>query len=193
MKTTAIVLATLFAGSALASEPLATPSLGEQQAAFTMKMFLDLCVSTRGEPQWVKAQAERLGFRPLLAEAAYRFTGPTGGQAWSVKVTGGIWALALAQNAVCTVYAQKVDAVALQKAVASWLPRPESGFATIAEPATTSASGLRTIAYQIRRDQQAFAAWVLSTSTMDDAFFQGAISLKMMSAAQPIIPPEAAR
>jgi hypothetical protein len=158
-----------------------------------MKMFLDLCVSTRGEQQWVKAQAERLGFRPLLAEAANRFTGQSGGQAWSVKITGGIWALALAENGVCTVYAQKVDAVALQKVVASWVPPPDSGFETKAEPATTSASGLRTMVYQIRRGQQAFAAWVLSTSTTDDAFFQGAISLKMASAAQPIIPPDAAR
>lgn len=182
MKISVIALAFLLTGSALGSETLASRPLGEQQAAFTMKMFLDLCVSTRGEPQWVKTQAEHLGFRPLPADAASRFAGSSG-QAWSVKITGGIWALALAENGVCTVYAQKVDAVALQKVVASWVPS-DSGFETEAEPATTSASGLRTMTYQIRRDQQAFAAWVLSTSAMDDAFFQGAISLKMAPTAQ---------
>jgi hypothetical protein len=193
MKIPVIALGFLFMGSAIASEPLSSRPLGEQQAAFTIKMFLDLCVSTRGEKQWVKAQAERLGFRPLIADAANRFTGSSGGQAWSVKITGGIWALALAENGVCTVYAQKVDAVALQREVAFWVPPPSSGFETEAEPATTSASGLRTMAYQIRRGKQSFAAWVLSTSTMDDAFFQGAISLKMAPIVQSINPPDAAR
>jgi hypothetical protein len=149
-----------------------------------MKMFLDLCVSTRGEQQWVKVQAERQGFRPLLAEAANRFTGPSGGEAWSVKISGGIWALALAENGICTVYAQKVDAAALQRVVGSWVPPPDSGFRTEVEPATTSASGMQTVVYKIRRGQQAFAAWVLSKSTKDDAFFQGAISLKMVPTAQ---------
>jgi len=181
-------LGLFISGYAYASEPLASRPLGEQQAAFTMKMFLDVCVTPNGDKQLTKAQAERFGLRPLIAEVASRFTGSAGGQAWSAKISAGMWALALAEDGVCTVYAQKVDAIALQREVTSWLPTPTSGLEVKAELPTDSANGLRTMAYQIRRGQQPLAAWVLSTSTMEDAFFQGAISLKVVPKSQSISP-----
>lgn len=165
---------------ALAVEPELPPaSLGEQQAEFTVRMFMNLCMSTHGEPDAVKDQAERLGFRPLLPEAASRFTGSSGGRAWSVQVTGGTWAVASGAEQVCTVYARRVDAAALRKRLVSWLPPSGSGFQTEEESHPVSDPPLNTVSYRIRRGEQPFAAWVLSTSTSEEAFFQGAVSLRM--------------
>lgn len=160
MKTFVFLLACLAASAVSGAEP--SVSIGEQRANFTLKMFLDLCMSTRGEPTHVEGQATRLGFRPLVSDAATRFTGPRGGRAWSVQVSGGLWALALSVDGVCSVYARQTDARTLENLVVSWLPGPDSGFNTEQEPATTSENGLRTIAYQIRRGEQPYAVWVLS-------------------------------
>jgi hypothetical protein len=176
---TAFVLSLLAtAASAAGESPSAAAPAGDLQAEFTMRMFMQLCMTTGGERTLVAAEADKLGFRKLAPEAASRFAGSNGGEAWGVQVTGGFFALALDTTGVCTVYARRLDADAFRRTVTSWLPPSSAGFETEAGPSTTGADGLKTTVYQIRRGGRPFAAWVVSASAAEDAFFQGAVSMR---------------
>ncbi|TFZ08368.1 NMCC_0638 family (lipo)protein [Ramlibacter humi] len=180
MKALAFAAALLFATAAYAADaepPASTP--GEQQALYTMRMFMDLCLTPQADPQKVGEQAEKTGFRPLRPEAAKRFLGNAEGRAWAVQLAVGDWALTLDRQGVCTVWARKVDAKALEEVVSSWLPSRSTGFETEPGQPTTTPNGLRTVVYSVHRGPAPYASWVLSTSPVDGAFFQGAVSLRM--------------
>lgn len=185
MKALLLFVAMLLSGAAHAADAdaPATPP-GQERALYTMRMFLDLCLTPQAEPKAVIEQAEKTGFRPLKTDAAGRFLGKTSGRAWAVQLTQGEWVLSLDEKGVCTVWAHKVDPKALEEVVSSWLPLRSTGFEAEQSDPTIAPNGLRTIVYTIHRGPTPYAAWVLSTSVAEGAFFQGALSLRMVKPAR---------
>ncbi|MES2412661.1 MAG: hypothetical protein V4614_02585 [Pseudomonadota bacterium] len=148
-------------------------------AESAMGMFLRLCMRTGAQPALVRTEAAAMGFAVLPANDASRFTGPTGGTAWSVQLkNGGQFALALDGEGVCSVYVRRVSDKALQKEASAWLPPVDSGYQALTSP-PVSKDGLDTTSWVILRDKKPFARWVLSTTAAADAPFQGVISLRM--------------
>lgn len=142
-----------------------------------MKVFMSACMSTHGETNLVQTMVQKLGFRQLLDSAASQFLSSAGGRACGAQTQEGNFVVASRADGVCTVFARRVDAAGLRKAVESWLPPERAGFSSTKreEPAS---GDLTTVSYQISRAGQPFAAWVVSTSAAEDAPYQGAVSVK---------------
>jgi hypothetical protein len=180
MKNFLLALCALSASVAIAADPPPpTVPVGEQQALYTVRMFLDLCQTPKADPAQVRAAAQRMGFQPLPPEAARRFLGPREGEGWGAELKLGTWALTLDKAGVCSVYARKASARALEDALRAWLPQSGSGYTWQESEAKAGPRGQRTISWQLRNGPEPFALWALNTFPSEQAFFQAVVDLKM--------------
>ncbi|RJF92421.1 hypothetical protein D3871_27785 [Noviherbaspirillum saxi] len=162
--------------AAHAAEPVSQTAV--QQAEHGMQRFMQSCMSTRTSPDLVRRAAEEAGLRLLRPEAAHVFLRGTAGYVWTEENELGNFAVALRDDGICSVFLRKVDAAILDEKVQFWLPPKESGYTTAPVSQNTGSKELKTTAYNIFHSGTPFATWVLSTSTADNANFQGVISMK---------------
>lgn len=165
--------------SAQPQGPMPTPPLGERQALFATSLFGRACVGTAGDPRQVEAAAGKLGLKPMARDEAVRFVGRQGGTAWALEVQGGQFVVSVRSDRVCTVYARRVDADALLREAVAMLPAATGGFEVVKEDSLVASSASNISTFLVRRDGKLFATWIVNTSTLPDAFYQGALSLKM--------------
>lgn len=176
IKGSARVLALMLA-VCTASAYAQSPPVDERPAQHTIKRFMQLCMSSLADRKKVEEVAPQLGLQRLEAQAATRFVGKADASVWVEQNESGNFAVGAGEGGVCSVFVRKVDAVSLTTAFKTWLPPKESEYQTEALPVFQNRNQT-TITYNIRRGGELFAVWSLNTSTVENAIYQGVISMK---------------
>lgn len=151
--------------------------LDDRPAQHAVKRFMQLCMSSLADRKTIEESAQQLGLQRLQPKAAANFAGDTNASVWVEQNEFGNFAVGAREGNFCSVYARKVDAASLTAAFKTWLPPKESEYETEALPIFSN-QNQTTITYNIRRKGELFAVWSLSTSTVENAIYQGVISMK---------------
>ncbi|MES2911586.1 MAG: hypothetical protein V4718_09375 [Pseudomonadota bacterium] len=154
-----------------------TPPVDERPAQHALKRFMQLCMSNLADRKTIEEFAPQLGLQRLQPQAAINFTGDADASVWVEQNESGNFAVGAREGNFCSVYARKVNAASLTAAFKAWLPPKESEYQTEALPIFSN-QNQTTITYNIRRKGELFAVWSLTTSTVENAIYQGVISMK---------------
>lgn len=170
------VLALMLAVCSVAAHAQSPPA-DERPAQHAIKRFMQLCMSSLADRKTIEEFAQQLGLQRLQPQAAARFTGDADASVWVEQNESGNFAVGAREGNFCSVYARKVNAASLSAAFKTWLPPKESEYETEALPIFSN-QNQTTITYNIRRKGELFAVWSLTTSTVENAIYQGVISMK---------------
>ena len=81
-------------------------------------LFSATCIAGNGQMAAVEATLRSRGLGPLDAAVADTFLHGKAGQAWAVPMTGGGGAVAVTEEGLCMVFAQRADVAAVEKTLA---------------------------------------------------------------------------
>ncbi|MCC2639238.1 MAG: hypothetical protein K0Q68_2957 [Moraxellaceae bacterium] len=104
---------------------LALPVLAETRpvdgAGVFMKLYASLCVQAGGRPEIVAEAMAQSGIQALPAEEARFFLRDKPGTVWPVQDASGVYRVAQQADGTCAIFAQRTNAVALDKTFADFI------------------------------------------------------------------------
>lgn len=147
------------------------------ESLFSTKAFLNICVSSRGNPEIINNQAKNMGFIQMPNEYAAQFLKNYDGRAWMINSSEGKFVITQLNNGVCSLFINKGNPTEIQKNLESWLPPKSTGLTYKKE--MSKDKKLTTTNYIISKDGKALETWVYTSSSEKNASLVVVISHQM--------------
>ena len=164
-----VLAITLSSGSIYANQSV--------ESFFSTKAFLNICVSSRGNPEIINKQAKNMGFIQMPTEYAAHFLKNYNGNAWMISSSEGKFFITQLDNGVCSLFINKGNSTEIQKSLESWLPPKSTGLTYKKE--ISKDKNLTTTNYIISKDGKALETWIYTSSSEKNASLVAVISHQM--------------
>lgn len=164
-----VLAITLSSGSIYANESV--------KSFFSTKAFLNICVSSRGNPEIINKQAKNMGFIQMPDEYAAHFLKNYNGHAWMISSSEGKFVITQLDNGVCSLFINKGNSTEIQSNLESWLPPKSTGLTYKKE--IFKDKNLTTTNYIISKDGKVLETWVYTSSSEKNASLVAVISHQM--------------
>lgn len=147
------------------------------KSLYSTKAFLNICVSSRGNPELINKQAKNMGFIQMPNEYAAHFLKDYNGHAWMISSSEGKFVITQLDNGVCSLFINKGNSTEIQKNLESWLP-PESTGLTYKKEVYKD-KNLTTTNYIISKNGKPLETWIYTSSSEKNASLVAVISHQM--------------
>ena len=147
------------------------------KSLYSTKAFLNIGVSTRGNPELISKQEKNMGFIQMPNEYAAHFLKDYNGYAWMISSSEGKFVITQLDNGVCSLFINKGNSTEIQKNLESWLP-PESTGLTYKKEVFKD-KNLTTTNYIISKNGKALETWIYTSSSEKNASLVAVISHQM--------------
>ena len=170
----------VFAAAALALSSGAVASEASQPEAFTA-LFASTCMKHFYSQDELRAEMSAERADVLRGEPSSFFLGGKSGTAWSVLIAGGKYVVALRDDSVCAVFAQRAPVAEVQTNFVSLVATaPEPLVASPRDATGPNSGALKTIAYSwYRPEDKTELLFTLTTSSEAAPVVQAMASLAM--------------
>ncbi|WP_409449205.1 NMCC_0638 family (lipo)protein [Acinetobacter lactucae] len=148
-----------------------------EKSSYSTKAFLNICVSSRGNPELVNNQAKNMGFIQMPDEYAVHFLKDYNGHAWMINSSEGKFVITQLDNGVCSVFINKGNSDEIQKNLESWLPPKSTGLTYKKE--ISKDKNLTTTNYIISKNEKPLETWIYTSSSEKDSSLVAVISHQM--------------
>ncbi|WP_354667096.1 NMCC_0638 family (lipo)protein [Acinetobacter pittii] len=148
-----------------------------EKSLYSTKAFLNICVSSRGNPELVNNQAKNMGFIQMPDEYAVHFLKDYNGHAWMINSSEGKFVITQLDNGVCSLFINKGNSDEIQKNLESWLPPKSTGLTYKKE--ISKDKNLTTTNYIISKDGKVLETWIYTSSSEKNAPLVAVISHQM--------------
>lgn len=147
------------------------------ESLFSTKAFLNICVSSGGNPEIINKQAKNMGFIQMPNEYAAHFLKDYNGNAWMINSSEGKFVITQLDNGVCSLFINKGNSTEIQKSLESWLPPKSTGLTYKKE--ISKDKNLTSTNYIISKDGKALETWIYTSSSEKNASVVAVISHQM--------------